>query len=75
MQQITKNTPTRTNARGLQEILIYSITQPGWTLTHRFREVGFPNPGRETCRYGCKIYENREHVRVVFHNSNYGCPL
>jgi hypothetical protein len=27
------------------------------------------------CRYGCKIYADpRSNVKVLAHNSNYGCP-
>lgn len=75
MQHITKNTPTRMNDRGLREILIFSVTRPGWTKEHRFHESGFPNTTETNCRYGCKVYENPEGIRAVFHNSNYGCPL
>lgn len=36
----------------------------------RMREAGFST----TCEFGCKIYADpRSKVRVLAHNSNYGC--
>lgn len=75
MQHITKKTPHRANPRGIVEILIFSITRPGWTDAYRFNEIGFPTKAQGACAYGCKIFENPEGIRAVFHNSSYGCPL
>ena len=78
MQNITPTTPRRVNVFGLVELLLYSITAPGWYIGADFDEVGLElTAGVPACRsYGCKIYKHRySDVRVVWHNSNYGCPL
>lgn len=44
---------------------------PDPTVVARMREVGMT----KTCGYGCKIYgDPRSNVRVLAHNSSYGCP-
>lgn len=43
---------------------------PDQEIASRFREVELSN-----CEFGCKIYADpRSSVRVLAHNSAYGCP-
>lgn len=43
---------------------------PDPAIASRMVEIGFGN----TCQFGCKIYADpKSAVRVLGHNSNYGC--
>lgn len=77
VQHITNATPRRRRS-GLHQILIFSITTPGWKRTMDFNEVSLElYPGKLACwGYGCKVYEHCEDgTQVVWHNRTYGCPL
>jgi len=42
---------------------------PDWEVALRFEEYAISD-----CEYGCKIYADpRSNVKVLYHNSSYGC--
>lgn len=53
------------------EVGSMEVMHPDPDVRARMREVGMT----KTCGYGCKIYgDPLSNVRVLAHNSAYGCP-
>lgn len=47
---------------------------PDPIVAFRFTETRFPDAKERTCEHGCKVYgDPKSNVRVLWHNSNYGC--
>lgn len=47
---------------------------PDPDVAMRFTEVRLADTHESTCSHGCKVYgDPKSNVRVLWHNSNYGC--